>query len=488
MPVSRPSQRLWFERLMAIVATANLGLVIFDLSYVPWRDFWLQGKLSIPLTQAVVYLPMPPQITVWYDPIKGIEPHRETQLYLETVQQLQQQKTQLGLTSPQVQATLQSLRSQSNEMIETNPFQIANKSGTLEKIKNKMRIHIFGTPKNTSARQAFNRFWSPGTLTTANWDQQLDWFNTQIVPLIQTNYYRSLSESGEFTDNFGRIDLPFNLLFALEFLGRTFYISRRHRGLLWRDAMLWRWYDGLLFFPFWLVFPNWAWLRVFPVGIRLHQAKLVNMERLRQQLTQGVVASLAQEMSEAVVLQLLGQVQVTLRRSDLGLGFLQAQAQSQSTPSHTDELMGIANLILKMTLEKVLPQLKPDLVALLGHNLEQVLRQSPGYSNLKSFPGLETLPSQLSQRLATEIINALQEHLPQLPEDAVGTELTLALLQHLRQAFFQELQQQEVLQEIQDLLSEMLEEIKASYRSPQAEAALISEPVQIMRRKMLKKG
>ena len=56
-------RNLWFERIMAITATVNLGLVLFNLSYVPWRDFYLR-KL--------------PQIIQIYDPIKGIEPHRDT--------------------------------------------------------------------------------------------------------------------------------------------------------------------------------------------------------------------------------------------------------------------------------------------------------------------------------------------------------------------------------------------------------------------------
>ena len=41
------SSRLWFERFMALVATLNLFLVIFDLSYVPLRDFWLQGNIRL---------------------------------------------------------------------------------------------------------------------------------------------------------------------------------------------------------------------------------------------------------------------------------------------------------------------------------------------------------------------------------------------------------------------------------------------------------
>jgi hypothetical protein len=45
--------------------------------------------------------------------------------------------------------------------------------------------------------------------------------------LIQTNYYRSIEENGEFTNQFWLLDAPFVILFAIEFLARTWYISRQ---------------------------------------------------------------------------------------------------------------------------------------------------------------------------------------------------------------------------------------------------------------------
>ncbi|MFN6034618.1 MAG: hypothetical protein ACK48B_11365, partial [Dolichospermum sp.] len=132
---------LWFERLMAMSASFNLILVLFDLSYVPWRDFYFRRL---------------PAITQFYDPIKGIESHRDTKQYLEAVGELEAQVTQTGLNSLQVKTKLENLRFLSKEMIETNPFAGAGKSGTLEKIKNRMREHI----GEKSAKAAFNTFWS----------------------------------------------------------------------------------------------------------------------------------------------------------------------------------------------------------------------------------------------------------------------------------------------------------------------------------------
>ena len=244
-------KKLWFEKIMAIIATVNLVLVLFDLSYVPWRDFYFRRV---------------PAITRLYDPIKGIEPHRDTKKYLEAVAGLEKQVTQTGLVSPQVKAKLADIRFLSQEMIETNPFASAGKSGTLEKIKNRMREHV----RQKSAKAAFNTFWSQEYLSKNDWNQEIDFFNQKIRPGIAINYYRKIDENGGLLNNFWIIDLPFVILFATELLGRTFLIKRRYSHLSWLEAVLWRWYDLLLLIPI------WQWLRIIPVTVRLDQAKLID--------------------------------------------------------------------------------------------------------------------------------------------------------------------------------------------------------------------
>ncbi len=45
----RFSPRNLFETCMALLVLCNYILVIFDLTYIPLRDFWLQGRLQITL-------------------------------------------------------------------------------------------------------------------------------------------------------------------------------------------------------------------------------------------------------------------------------------------------------------------------------------------------------------------------------------------------------------------------------------------------------
>ncbi len=466
--MARNSVNLAYERLMALLATANLLLVLFNLSYVPWRDFWLQGKISIPLINRVFYLPMPVDITSSYDRIKGIEPHRETQAYLEMVQALETSIQTSGYDSRQTQALLSSLRQASGEMVDSNPFALANKSGSLERIKNLMRLRVFGTRKQVSSKEAFEQFWSSQFINATTGAANLAWFQKTISPLIGANYYRSIGEDGEFIDNFGAIDLPFGIIFFLEFLGRTYWLGKQQMGGRWLDAMISRWYDGLLFFPFWLVAPGWAWLRIIPVEIRLDQAQIINLQRVRHQASQGLVTTIADDVTEVVVLQVLSQVQATIQRGKF-MNLLPGQAPdgSLATSPHNDEvdeLGEIAALMLQVTLKKVLPQLRPELEALIHYNLDQALRQVPPYRQLTATPLLAAIPQQWSMQLAEEITNRFYQILTRVEtEDKTAALLTSQLIQKFGSSLSYEIQQQHVGQALRELLIDWIEDVKTSF-------------------------
>ena len=437
----------WFERFMALVALGNFSLVLFDISYVPWRDFY-QRQLPI--------------ITQVYDPFKGIKPHRDTEKYLKTLEQLKIQVVETGLPSPQVAAKLQEINNLSAKMIDEDPFRVASKSGTLEKIKDRMRDR---TPNpQESAKQSFRTFWSQDHFNKKGWQPEITWFDAKIKPLIATNYYRTIGENGEFTDNFWQIDLPFIAIFAIEFLARTYFISRRHRSVTWRQAMLWRWYDIFLILPFWRL------LRVLPVTIRIHQAKMPDLQPIRTQISRGFVANFAQELTEVVVIQLINQMQQSITSGELAKQLFPSQKQRYLDINNINEIEALASRLVQVTVYKVLPQLQPDLEALLRYNIEIFLKQSPLYQGFQQVPGLGNLPAQLASQLVAELSKLVTvgpqdayEAFKIASEDPVGTKLSSQLVQHFGQALGTELQQQQTWQEIQLLLCDFLEEFKINY-------------------------
>lgn len=435
-----PKQKnLWFERLMAIVATVNLGLVVFDLTYVQWRNFYLQRL---------------PKITQIYDPIKGIEPHRETQNYLKTVEELKEQVSQTGLTSPQGRGKLVQLSRLSVEMIDSNPFAAVGKSGTLEKIKNRMRDRV----GNDSAKQSFTTFWSQAYLSEKGWNQEITFFNQKISPLIASNYYRQVGENSEYFDDFWRIDLPFITIFAIEFLARIFYIKRRHPSFSWLNAIFERWYDLFLLLPF------CRWLRVIPVVVRLDQAELLNLQPLQHQIHQTVVANFAEELTEIVIVRVINQIQISIKQGD----FTRWIAQQENLRPYIDinnvnEIEAIATILVQTVVYQVLPKIQPDLAAILRHNIDTVLHQVPFYRNLQGFPGIGQAQTQLSEQLATQITSSLYSAIVSAVEDSVGAKLTTQLVQSFTTALGAEVQQKQVIAEIQSLLFDFLEEVKLNY-------------------------
>jgi hypothetical protein len=252
-----------------------------------------------------------------------------------------------------------------------------------------------------------------------------------------------------------QIDLAFTVFFGLELLIRTRLLSRRYQvhGF---DALMWRWYDLLLLCPF------WRWLRIIPVALRLHQAKLINLYPLIDRLIKGFVSSIAVELTEVVVLRVLDQIQDLLRQGDLARWLLRTQEQYIDL-NQVDEGQAIAQHLVTLLAYKVLPQLKPDIEALMHHSLTRVLSASPAYSGLQKLPGLGTWSNQLTHQMVAEVSQNTYQALIASLEDPEGIALIQKLLDRFGTTLSTEAQQSQSIDEIQSLLVALLEEIKVNY-------------------------
>ncbi|EAW38420.1 hypothetical protein L8106_06454 [Lyngbya sp. PCC 8106] len=432
---------------MALLALINFILVLFNLTYIPLRNFYFRYT---------------PKLTQLYDPIKGIEPQRQTEDYIKTVEKLQQQALEFGLNSSEVNQTLNSLRTQSVNLINEDPFAVANKSGTLEKIKNEMREKVPGS--QDSAKEAFRIFWSRTYLTQQGFQEELEWFDEEISPQMEVNYYRQIDDNGQFLDEFWQIDLPFVLVFLVEFLLRTYLIDRRFASFTWFDAMLWRWYDIFLFIP------QWRWLRIIPVTIRLEQVGWIDIERVRMQAIRGVLTSFAHELTEIVVIQAINQTQNNIESGDFLKQFFESQNRRYIDLNDINEIEVLATRLVQITVYKAIPQVQPEIEAILRHSIQSAIQQSPLSTRLKQIPGLQDLPTQITERLINELSKIAVEG-PQntyeavktAMEDPVGTRLSNELVRHFGTALGQEIQKEQSIHEIETLLVAFLEEFKINY-------------------------
>ncbi len=432
-------RHLWLERIIAIIAVINLVLVFFDLSYLYARDFYLQSI---------------PSIVRYYDQVKGIKPHPETENYLQQVEGLESQIVETGLQSPEVENKLVKLRQTSLLIIADNPFAVAKKSSIIEKIKDEIRQRT----GEKSARNAFVTFWSPDYLQSTGWLQELNFWDNQIRPLIQTNYYRDISKFAKNIDYFWLLDLPFVIIFALDLLIRINLIKRRHPELDWFRALLRRWYDLFLLLPF------WRFLRVIPVSIRLYHTNLLNLEPIRAEAQRDFVIGFAAELTEMVGIQVIDQMQTSIQRGDVTRWLLYPETRKPYVQvNNTDEVTALTTRLISVSVYNVLPKVQSDIEDLLNHSITNTLNQFPIWQQLQYFPPLRNLRSELTENLSKSLSQITYKNLVNALEDKSAAEITARLSRNFRDALEEELQKKHNVQEIQALLIDLLEEIKINY-------------------------
>ena len=231
------TRRVAWDLFMVYLASINVSLIVFVLTYLYLRPYYEH------------HLPF---VTRIYDPVKGIEPEPVTQEYLRLVDEL---AAEGGYASSRivVEDLLGELRELSAEIIDDNPFE---RSG-LE--RNRIRIFILmqqalmreGVISDTDRdpHEIANIFWSiepdPGRLT-----DRVDFFQSDIAPLLEANFFRRYDKTGKLTDHFWWIDLPFLLIFIIEFLISWYLAVRRETYPRWFMYPIVNWYDVLGIMPF----------------------------------------------------------------------------------------------------------------------------------------------------------------------------------------------------------------------------------------------
>ncbi|GAB4320692.1 MAG: hypothetical protein Kow0091_28150 [Geminocystis sp.] len=455
---------------MAIISALNLLVVAFDITYIPLRDIWLNGKITLGKFKIGPYeyegLPLTVLPQKWsqkitqYDVIKGIEPNRDTQTYLKEVSLLEDSINQYGLNSPETEEILTKLREYSEDMIEQNPFAVASKSGTLEVIKNRMRDHMnkyIDNPED-SAKLAFDSFWNTQHLQK-QFPKELNFFNEQIKPLIKTNYYRPIGENGDFVDYFGLIDFPFIAILFADFIIRCLGISIRYHGVNFKDAIFWRWYDLIFFLP------KYRWLRIIPVTIRLDEAKLLDSKRIKKQASQGFVAGIAGDITEVVILRIVNQIQSDIKKGQIEKMLIpKGKVREYVDLNDINEIAEITKLVIDLVVKELLPEIRSEVEILLAYTIEKTIIDSPIYPNIKSLPNFNKVSQNLSQRLANRIYQVFLETINNfIKEDPIFDQYLEKIIAKFGNTLTDRPNAKYDINKIEQLLVALLEEIKVNY-------------------------
>ncbi|NJK62616.1 MAG: hypothetical protein HC921_07990 [Synechococcaceae cyanobacterium SM2_3_1] len=429
----RRFQHNCWSKGIAILIVINFSLVLFNVTYVPLRH---------------IYLHYTPTVVRLYDPVKGIKDHPVTQSYLNSVQKLTQTLRKSAPDQKPVEKQLRQLRQDSLDLLEDYSFNPTHQ--TLKALQ--IMRHHQGV---SSARQAFLTFWSPDHFTPQTQQAELAFFQTQVQPLLQTTFMRTVNNTGQYVDYFWQIDLWFVVVFAYDMVWRSLTLSRLQPQLSWGDVILRRWYDGLLLVPVWRV------VRLIPAVTRLHQSKLLSLDKLLVQITHEPAAYLAERTSMFMLVRLINQTKTSIQQDGIEQLLTASQPYRHVNGANTSTVL--VDRLMQLVIYRVLPQIQPGLEDLLRHSLTRSLQRSDLYRATQVVPGLDQWPDTAIQEMADYLAHTSYEVLAHSYADQEGRYLVDQLAASFRESLHQELQETSTKQDLRKLFSDVLEELKLNY-------------------------
>ncbi|MBK8398863.1 MAG: hypothetical protein IPL26_26895 [Leptospiraceae bacterium] len=292
--------RLIWDFFMLQAVILNLHLIVFDLTYLTLRPYYLS------------HLPV---VTEFYDPFLGIEPHRTTQDYLSLVDEYNRimETPDSEEKKIAIQFFSQKLTEQSMKIIEENPFEKAGLTANLQKMKYEIKLKYENAtgiaPEKSSSKDALKWFWTYDPTTIK---EHLAFFKEDIYPLIQPNYYRHYGLNGKYKDEFLKLDLPFFLLFLIEFLVQWWLAIKNRVYVAWFLYPMYHWYDVLGLIPM-AEFRFFRLFRVISMYILLKNSNLTNVGNdiftrtftyytniIKEEITDMVTVRILSEMQEEI--------------------------------------------------------------------------------------------------------------------------------------------------------------------------------------------
>jgi hypothetical protein len=282
--------RLLWDLFMVWVALINLGMIVFDLTYL-----WLRP----------VYFHYLPVVTRIYDPVKGIEPHPLTDQFLDELDAAERLSV-LAPGSPQLAERLDALTVLTRRILLENPFERAGLGHSLELLKQAIAhdsgVKVTDLEDPETMNRVVAEVWSG---PPAEIRQRLERVDRQLRPLLRENYFREFDRNGQLVDHFWMLDLPFLILFWVEFVVRWAVAMRRRTYARWFFFPIFNWYDVLGLVPV-------AYLRVFrllrlaSMYMRLRRSELSNVGKDVISRSVAYISNIVtEEVSDRVAIRIL---------------------------------------------------------------------------------------------------------------------------------------------------------------------------------------
>jgi hypothetical protein len=428
--------RLAWDWFMVWVALVNLGLILFDFTYLTFRP---------------IYLHYVPVLTRIYDPVLGISPHPVTTALVQEEKALRRALTE-NQTQGAINEHVERLRVLTYRVVKENPFDRSEQHHKVEVFREVIARESGLELENTALldpwEDAVARFWpqEPDALSS-----RLDVFEAELEPLLETNYFRTVDSKGRLQSTFWLIDLPFLLFFWLEYGTRWYLAAQRKLYPRWYFFPVLNWYDLLGLIPY-TQFRIFRLFRVVSIYLRLHRSDLSKVgEDTISRGVKRISGILVEEISDAVAVRILTEVQTEIRdgtarrvldeivstKRDQIETMVVAQIQDLVSNDETQERV---RSVVRLNLEAAAESSAALRAVPLPKSLVQVLVRTTGQIVLETFLKSinTTLESDEGQNATKDLVRGMMDQMLEGPLrtelDALSREISLDVIEQVKHA------------------------------------------------------
>jgi hypothetical protein len=419
---------------MIYLALVNVFLIGFDFTYLWLRPTYFD------------YLPLVVEV---YDPVKGIEPHPLTARYLGRVDHLSA-AVAAGSPEPVIEADQAELRELSRRLLATDPFDRSGQSRNLGRLEARLRTYFEGLGIRVfGGADAFERLWAAGPGLA----ERLAFFERQLRPLLAVNYHRDYDLDGDFVDRGWLVDLPFLVVFTIEFYARWLLALRRRTYPRWFFFPIFHWYDLLGIVPL----PQFRLFRLFRVAsiyVRLYRSERTGVGSDPLSRTVKYFANIInEEISDMVSLRILSESQQEIR-SGTHRRIIRAVIEPRREALARE-------LTLRMRDVLANAEVRDKVRAFLDANLKSSVENAEA---LRRIPLRNSIVRPLVETIGTLIFDAIVETLAGTLETEEGRELLQDMIAASIDGLVAELTEGEVEGLVRDISLESLEHVKTAVK------------------------
>ena len=428
--------RLAWDWFMVWVAIVNLGLILFDFTYLTFRPFYLR------------YLPV---VTGIYDPVLGIGPHPMTEAIVREETELRRVLAQ-DQSPGAVHEQVARLRVLTYRIVKENPFDRSEQHYKVEAFRDVIaggsELALDNAQLRDPWRDAVDRFWPEESEVLAS---RLIVFDAELEPLLETNYFRAVDSRGRLQTYFWLIDLPFLLFFWLEF-GARWVLAVSHKLYThWYFFPVLNWYDLIGLIPY-TQFRIFRLFRVVSIYLRLHRSDLSKVgEDTVSRGVKRISGILVEEISDAVAVRILTEVQTEIRdgtarkildeivstKRDQIENMVVAQIQDLVSSDETQERI---RSVVRLNLEAAVESSLALRAVPLPKSVVQVLVRTTGQVVLETFLKSinMTLHSDEGQSATKDLVRGMMDQMLEGPLrtelDTLSREVSLDVIEQVKDA------------------------------------------------------